>query len=103
MTAACLAASAPVRAQLPSASAAALGMGDNYMTSARGFNAVAWNPANLGLVGNPKFSIAILPIKSSYGLRPITLGDVKGYESEIIPGPVKETWLKEIEGEGGEE
>src|SRR5919199_6728839 len=57
-------------AQLPSASAVALGSGDNYTALARGYNAVAWNPAGLAMPGNPGFSLTILPVRGSGGLRP---------------------------------
>src|SRR5919199_3719364 len=60
----------PAAAQLPSASAVALGSGDNYTALARGYNAVAWNPAGLAMPGNPGFSLTILPVRGSGGLRP---------------------------------
>jgi hypothetical protein len=96
-------ASAPLSAQLPSASASALGLADNYSALARGFNAVAWNPAMLGMPGNPGFSIGILPIRGTAGIGPITLGDVAGYESRFLDDAVKRQWLDRIIADGGEQ
>lgn len=93
----------PLSAQLPSASATALGLADNYSALARGFNAVAWNPAMLGMPGNPGFSIGILPIRGAAGLGPITLADVAGYESRFLDDAVKQQWLDRIIADGGEQ
>ena len=92
-----------LHAQLPSASAAALGLADNYSALARGFNTVAWNPAMLGMPGNPGFSIGILPIRGTAGIGPITLGDVAGYESRFLDDAVKQQWLDRIIANGGEQ
>ncbi|MBI4408497.1 MAG: conjugal transfer protein TraF, partial [Gemmatimonadetes bacterium] len=92
----------PARAQLPSASARALGLGDNYAALARGYAAVAWNPANLGMPGNPSFSIALLPLRGTAGLDPITLSDLKEFEGDTVPFARREQWLAEITAEGNE-
>ncbi len=94
---------ATARAQLPSASPAALGMGDNYTAMARGFGAVAWNPANLGLPGNPKFSLAILGVRGSSDLGPISTTDVARYEGVSLPDEVRNEWMQRIESQGGEQ
>ena len=72
-------------AQLPSASTRALGMGDNATAAAAGFNAVAWNPALLGLPNNPKASFALLPLRGIAGLGPVELGDIADYSGEFVP------------------
>ena len=90
-------------AQLPSASPAALGMGDNYTAVARGFGAVAWNPANLGLTGNPRFSLAILGMRGSSDLGPVTGSDVARYQGIQLPNEVRNAWMQRIESEGGEQ
>lgn len=95
--------SVPLRAQLPSASAPALGLADNFSALAKGFNAVAWNPAMLGMPGNPRFSIGILPVRAGAGIGPITLTDVAGYESRFIDDAVKREWLDRIIEKGGED
>ena len=95
--------SVPLRAQLPSASAPALGLADNFSALAKGFNAVAWNPAMLGMPDNPRFSIGILPVRAGAGIGPITLTDVAGYESRFLDDAVKREWLDRIIEKGGED
>ena len=90
-------------AQLPSASATALGLADNYTALARGFNAVAWNPAMLAMPGNPSFSLGILPLRGTAGIGPITLADVAGHESRFLDDAVKHEWLDRIIANGGEQ
>lgn len=92
--------SAPAAAQLASPSTAALGMGDNYTAAARGYAAAAWNPAGLGLTGNPGFSLTIGTARGIAGLGPITLGDLKDYENTLVPAPVKQQWLDAVRSEG---
>ena len=93
----------PLRGQVPSASAPALGLADNFTAVAKGFNAVAWNPAMLGMPDNPRFSIAILPVRGSAGIGPITLADIAGYESRFLDDAVKQDWLRRIIENGGQE
>lgn len=90
-------------AQLPSASTRALGMGDNYTATARGYAAISWNPAMLGLPGNPGASFALAPTRLIYGLDPVTLQDIKNVEGEVVPVSVREQWLTSIEAEGSEQ
>jgi hypothetical protein len=90
-------------AQLPSASTRALGMGDNATAAAAGFNAVAWNPALLGLPNNPKGSFTLLPLRGIAGLGPVELGDIADYSGEFVPNSVREKWLTQIEQEGSEQ
>ncbi len=90
-------------AQLPSASPAALGMGDNYTAVARGFGAVAWNPANLGLTGNPRFSLAVLGLRGASDLGPVTSADVARYQGVVLPDNVRDAYMRRIEADGGEQ
>ena len=92
-----------VLAQLPSASASALGMGDNFTAVARGYHAIAWNPALLRLPGNPRMSFAIAPARLVTGLDPITLGDLKEFEGAVVPPRIRDEWLNAVRGEGSEE
>src|SRR4051812_26856458 len=83
-------------AQLPNASAAAAGLSGAYTARARGFNAAAWNPANLGMPGNPMFSIAALSFTGSAGLKPISLADIAPWgkpDADTVPTAVREGWL----------
>ncbi|MGH7506856.1 MAG: hypothetical protein ACRELX_14460 [Longimicrobiales bacterium] len=89
-------------AQLPSASTAALGLGDSYTAAARGFNAVAWNPAGLGLTGNQRASATMLTVRGSNGFGPVTLRDVADYSDVVVPASVKQDWLGRISTAGGQ-
>ena len=90
----------PLSGQMPSASAPALAMADNYVALARGFNAVAWNPAMLGMPDHPGFSIGLLPVRGGVGIGPITMGDVAEYQSRFLDDAVKEEWLARIVANG---
>ena len=101
-----LAAFAMAAAQQLNTSAAAAGVGGNFSARARGYDAVAWNPANLGLPGNPGFSITILPVTASFTLDPITLGDIKSVQDQKAPSTVpratRQAWLDKVTAAGGE-
>ena len=93
----------PAAAQLPSASAPALGLADNFSALAKGFNAVAWNPAMLAMPDNPRFSLGILPLRGTAGIGPITLSDIAGQEARFLDDAVKQEWLERIIRNGGEQ
>jgi hypothetical protein len=88
-------------AQLMSASAASLALGDNYTALARGFNAVNWNPANLGMPGNPLFSFGFAG-RGAAGMDPISFSDVSHYGGVTIPQTVLSTWLSRVQQSGGQ-
>jgi hypothetical protein len=92
---------APAAAQLANAVPAALGMSDNYTAVARGYAAVSWNPAALGLTG-PRASGTIGPLRALGGMGPVTLADLKTWEGEAVPLHVREQWLADIRREGGQ-
>jgi hypothetical protein len=98
-----LLASGPVgaAAQLPQASATALGMGFNMTASARGFAAVANNPAGLGHPSSPGFSMAIPGVFLNIGLGPVSFGDVAEWEQRVLPDAVKAEWLARISDANG--
>lgn len=79
-----------------------MGMADSYTALARGFNAVLWNPAGLGLVDNPRRSLTLLPVSVTTGLGPVTPGDLAGYDGRRIPHDTRVQWLDRIRAEGGE-
>jgi hypothetical protein len=92
---------APAPAQVSSASTAALGMGENYTAAARGIDAVAWNPAALGLLGRgPSFTA--LAIRGATGLGPVSLGDLSDWSNTLVPAGVKQDWLNRIRTDGGQ-
>jgi len=89
-------------AQLPSASAPAFGMSGSYTALARGYDAVAWNPALLGLDNNPSFSLSAASIGGFSALKPIDLGMIKPYEGRDLPSGVRQDWLAKVTSQGGE-
>ena len=90
-------------AQLPNASPAATGLSGAYIARARGYDAVAWNPANLGLPGNPGFSIGVLALTGASGLDPVSLNDFAPYSNKTIPASQREQWLQKVTARGGED
>jgi len=94
---------AAATAQLPSASTAALGLADNYTAAARGYNAIAWNPANLALSGNPGASLAFFPLRAIAGLGPVNLGDLKSWGGKAVPIDVRNSWFERIQSSGHEQ
>lgn len=89
-------------AQLTNASAAASAMVGSYTAVARNFNAVLWNPANLGLPGNSGFSFALLPAYATLGMGPVTPATLAKYDGEVIPDAVKREWVTLITEKGGQ-
>ena len=85
-----------VSAQLPGASPAVLGTGDNYTALARGFTAISVNPAGLGMSDNPGFSLAIVPIQLRIGVDPLTLNNLKSAGDFVVSGTTKAYWLDQI-------
>jgi hypothetical protein len=78
------------------------GMADNYTAVARGFAAVAWNPAALGLSGGPQSSAVIGVVRGLAGMGPVTISDLVDYEGRLLPLDVRQRWLTDIRREGGQ-
>ena len=89
-------------AQLVSASAASVGLAGNFTALARNFNAVNWNPANLGMPGNSKFSLAILPAQGTLATGPITPKMLKDFDGRLIDSATKVLWLNSVASRGGQ-
>src|SRR5881227_96615 len=87
--------------QLVSASAASLALGDNYTALARGFNAVNWNPANLGMPGSPLLSFGFAG-RGAAGMDPISLSDLSQYSGIAISQAVLSSWLARVRAQGGQ-
>lgn len=96
------ASAAPTSAQLPSASTGALGMGGNFTAAARGFGAVAWNPALLASSRNEMASMTLLTTMGGAGIGPIELSDIADYSDRLVPEPVKQEWLDRVPVGGAE-
>lgn len=89
-------------AQVPNASAAATGLSGAFTARARGVDAIAWNPANLGLAGNPDFSLTMLAVSASSGLAPISVGDIAPFSGKNLPAAQRDQWLQTIKAKGAE-
>ncbi len=93
---------APASAQLPHASASALGVGFNNTASARGFAAIAANPAGLAHPSSPMFSLNIPAINARTGLGPVTLADLALFSDEVVPVGTRNEWLGLVAESGGQ-
>jgi hypothetical protein len=89
-------------AQVPNSSAAATGLSGAYVARARGYDAIAWNPANLGMPGNPAFSIGLFSFSGSSGLDPVSLSDIVPFSGKPLPAATRNQWLETITAKGGE-
>jgi hypothetical protein len=89
-------------AQLANASNAATALGGAYTARAQGYNAVFWNPANLGMPGNQGFSFGIAGLDFNAGIKPIDFNKIAKYSGDTIPKTVREQWLLDVERDGGE-
>jgi len=92
------------RAQQANASAAALGMNNNYVAAGQGLDAVAWNPAMLGISRNPAFSINLLTPSGVAGLDPVSWNDFMQFakKDDSIPTATRHAWLNSVTATGGE-
>jgi hypothetical protein len=93
---------APLAAQLANPIPAAGGMADNYTAVARGYAAVAWNPAALGLSDGPQASALIGAVRGLAGMGPVTISELVDYEGRLLPLDVRQRWLADIRREGGQ-
>lgn len=92
----------PAAAQLPQASATALGLGFNTTASARGFAALANNPAGLSMHDGPGFSLAVAAAAVETGLGPVSLQDLVDYDGQLVPDAVKSEWLQRVAASGSQ-
>jgi hypothetical protein len=97
-----MAASSAAHAQLGAASAAALGRGDVRTPIARGFDAIAANPAGLGMPGSGRFTLALLPALGGQGAGPVTMRDVQRFEGKVIDDATKRLWADRVRAAGAE-
>ena len=84
------------QAQLADPSTRALGMGGAYTSSARGYEAVAWNPAMLAAVGHASFSIDLPHLGLEFGSNAYGLSDVRKYANSYLSDADKQTLLDKI-------
>ncbi len=85
-------------AQLPDPSTRALGMGGAYTSLARGYEAVAWNPAMLATLGRPGFTIGLPHVNFEFGSNAYGLSDVRKYANSYLTYADKQALLGKITG-----
>ena len=78
------------------ASARAVGLGAGYIALARGIEAPQWNPANLGLKDNPKFSVNVLSMGIRFGNSSFNRMDYNRYIGTMLESSDIKTILKKI-------
>ena len=87
--------------QLTAASPSVLGTANNYSALARGFTAIALNPARLAMPGNPGFSLTFLPVEAKAGLSGMKLSEIAAFDNMSIPASVRQEWLNSVIEDGG--
>lgn len=93
---------APALSQLPSASSAAVAMGGNFTAIARGFEAVSWNPANLGMPGRPGMSLGLAILGGNAGLAPVDLTMLNKFSGQVIDSATRASWVQLARQDGGQ-
>jgi hypothetical protein len=91
-----LAAPAALSAQVSGNSARASGMGNAYTALARGWEAVAWNPAMLGTRHQPGISIGLPQASGELGNNAFTVGDIRKYADQDLTDADKQYLLSRI-------
>lgn len=91
-----LAAPALLHAQLPRTTARALGMGSSLTAAARGYEALAWNPALLAMPGRPSFSLNIAQVSALTWSNSFDFADVLEYSGDTLTTADKDTILAKI-------
>ena len=96
--------SAMLGAQQVGSSVPAAGMDNNYVAMGQGKDAVAFNPAMLGISGNPHFSFNLLAPSGTAGLAPVSWNDFAQYakSNDSIPASVRHSWLDRVTAKNGE-
>jgi hypothetical protein len=93
---AALALPATLGAQLPRSSARALGMLQSQTAAARGYEAIAWNPALLAMPGRPTFSLNVVQFSAQQWSNAFDAGDVFKYSGDTLSTADKDTILAKI-------
>ena len=92
-----------VGAQLPTASVAANRLAGNITALARGYEAVRWNPANLGMPGRPFISFGTAIAGGNIGLEPVDISTIHGYNANPdVDDSTKAQWVDMARLAGGE-
>lgn len=87
---------ATLSAQLPDASTRALGMGGAYLSLARGYEAVHWNPAMLAVEGRPSLTIGLPQFNFEVGSNTYSTSDFQKYANKTLSDADKQYLLGRI-------
>lgn len=90
------AAVSPAHAQLTNASAASTALGNTGTATARGYDAVYWNPAGLAMPGTKRWSIALMPTTIGAGAGPVSLADFSAAGGTVVSAATKTAWLNQL-------
>lgn len=83
-------------AQLPDPSTRALALGGAYTSLARGYEAVAWNPAMLATSGRPGFTLGLPHLTVEFGSNTYSFGDARKYANHFLDDVDKQYLLDQI-------
>ena len=89
-----------LEAQLPRTSARALGLLQSQTAAARGYEAIAWNPALLAMPGRPSFSLNLIQVAAQEWTNAFDAGDVFKYSGDTLTTGDKDTILAKIPTDG---
>ena len=81
-------------------SARSVGMGGAFTAVARNIDAVGWNPANLGLKSDRKFSVGILSVGAGVRTNGFSRGNYDKYNGKRLTEDDKRAILSDIPDEG---
>jgi hypothetical protein len=87
---------AALTAQLPLSSTRALGMGGSFGAAARGYEAIAWNPALLGLSDRPGFSLNLIQVSGELGDNAFNYADFQNYKDKALTRADKDTIMAKV-------
>lgn len=87
---------AALAAQLPRATGRSVGMVHSATAAARGYEAIAWNPALLGMPDRPSFSLNVIQATAGSWSNAFDAGDVLKYEGDTLTTADKDTILAKI-------
>jgi len=91
-----------IQAQLPNASTAAFALGGNFTAMARGYEAVAWNPANLAMPGRPIMSLGLGIAGGVGGLSPIDFTTLHNFSGRVVDSATRVSWVDRARLAGGQ-
>jgi len=89
-----------IPAQMPNASPAAFGMAGNYTAMARGYEALAWDPANLAMPGRPFVSIGAAIVGGTFGMDPVGFAMLHDYSGLVVDSAVRASWVDLVKTSG---